>query len=88
MLLQTEAGLIVLLCGAVLFGIVVVGALSLSRRRATRANIPHSTRKVHRERPRYAEGIVSWAARAAPTDAHMAMRVAAEGLRRLFWRLK
>ena len=61
-LLQTETGLIILLCSAVLFGILVLGTVSLLRKRGSRSN--------------YAAEIVCRASAKAPTDAHMALMVA------------
>ena len=80
-LLQSEAGLIALLLGAVVLGIVVIVAASLARQ-------PHDALQAERRRktpPRRSddENIVSQVAARAPTDAHMFLGVLGKALRRL-----
>ena len=74
-LLENEAGLIALLLGAVLLGVVVVVAASLSR--------PHDPPAPHGPEAR---SIVAQVAATAPTDAHMTLGVVAKALRRLLRR--
>ena len=78
-----EAGLILLLSSAVLFGVVTMGAASLARAR-------RPAREANAERQGYrfeAAMIVSHAAKTAPTDAHMSLRVGFEVVRLLLRRL-
>jgi hypothetical protein len=74
-LLQDEAGLIALLLGAVLLGIGVIVVAGVLHSRTGRID-PMSE----------ARGIVSQVAATAPTDAHMALGVVVEALRRLLRR--
>jgi hypothetical protein len=76
-LLHDEGGLIVLLCSAVLFGVVVLGAVSLWR------STPASGRGPDSDTAR----MISRVAASAPTDAHMTLSVAGRALRRLIHRL-
>jgi hypothetical protein len=66
-LLQTETGLIILLCSAVLFGTAVLGTVSLMRTRESRSS--------------HAAEVIFRAAAKAPTDAHMALIIAWKMLR-------
>ena len=103
LLLLDEPGLVLLLCSAVLFGVITLGAASLARH-ATPPSVPRTGRTdghglvaglsdrlpARSARAGEAQGyqsIVSRTAATAPTDAHMSLRAGFEALRLLLRRL-